>query len=455
MSGREYTVLINDAFKRQMDGMSQSELGRIREKLEFLASGLWDSGLRVKKLKGPAGSVVFEARLSKGDRLLFTLGRDKGRSIVYAWGIESHDDVNRAKRSMLPENAPFLDFEPLSIEERDDLVMDDLQSEYYTQGSFDGVEDAEAGPQRWRVLDDTDWKRLLASSDRQKIDLRLYLTDEQRAVLEQPPPLFLSGTAGSGKTTIAVYYLFRPLPDGARRLFVTNHPYLCAYSERLYDGLAAGSGAPHGQVRPRFAPYREIVREIVAKGDAKGHSAFVPEKEIDFTAFQRKFADRREFSSLDPELAWEEIRGIIKGAKPALNLGRYRELVSRFESGGISRRETGELEDILGAIEDFDFMPRVESVIAKKTSFSDYGDFLRFHSEGRQADRSAALLVDKYIAECLEKRTADLDKPLLSFQEYQALARSVRRASPVTVQEFTRSLNGTNPGCRARGSGTR
>jgi tetratricopeptide (TPR) repeat protein len=423
MAGREYAVLINDAFKRQMDGMGQAELGRIREKLEFLASGLWDTGLRVKKLKGPAGSVVFEARLSKADRLLFTLGRDKGRSIVYAWGIESHDDVNRAKRSMLPENAPFLGFEPLSVEERADLVMDDLQPEYYTQGSFDGVEDAEAGPQRWRVLDDSDWKRLLASSERQKIDLRLYLTDEQRAVLEQPPPLFLSGTAGSGKTTIAVYYLFRPLPDGVRRLFVTNHPYLCAYSERLYDGLAAGNKALPPQSRPRFAPYREIAREIVSKGDAKGHPSFAPEKEVDFPAFQRMFEGRREFSSLDPELAWEEIRGIIKGAKPALNLGRYRELVARFASGDISRRETGELEDILGAIEDFDFMPRVEGLIAKKTGFSGYGDFLLFHSEGRQADRGAALLVHKLIAECLERKAADLDKPLLSFREYQALGK--------------------------------
>jgi tetratricopeptide (TPR) repeat protein len=332
MAGREYEVLVNDALKKQLDGMELSELERFREKLEFLASGLWDSGLRVKKLKGSAGRLVFEARISKGDRLLFTLGRDRGTSIVYAWSIESHDDVDRAKRSVLPENAPFLDFEPLSVEERPDLVIDDLTPEYYTQAPFDGVEGDDAGPQRWRVLEDGDWKRLLDSSERQKTDLRLYLTEEQRGVLEQPPPLFLSGTAGSGKTTIAVYYLFRPLPRGSRRLFVTNHPYLCAYSERLYDGLAAGSEAPPGQTRPRFAPYRDIVREIVAKSDGQKSKAFDPVREVDFPAFERMLQGRKEFSSLDPELAWEEIRGIIKGAntydhgKPILSFTEYQAL---------------------------------------------------------------------------------------------------------------------------------
>ena len=46
---------------------------RLREKLEFLQEGLWDAGVRVKKLRG-SGRAVFEARLSRGDRILFTLG---------------------------------------------------------------------------------------------------------------------------------------------------------------------------------------------------------------------------------------------------------------------------------------------------------------------------------------------------------------------------------------------
>jgi len=425
MAGKDYTLLLSEVFKRHLDSLDLPELQRMREKLEFLASGLWDSGLRVKKLRGTgtAGSVVFEARMSKSDRLLFTLGRERGAALVYVWGLERHDDVDRAKRSVLPENAPFLGFEPLSVEEREGLVFDDLAPEYFSQESPDDLAGAECGPQRWRVLDDSDWRRLLASSDRRKADLRLYLTEEQRNVLEQPPPLFLSGTAGSGKTTIAVYYLFRPLPSGTKRLFVTNHPYLCAYSEGLYDGLAAEAAAAPAPSRPRFAPYRDIVRELLADGREPASAAFDPTREVDFPAFELMLRDRKEFSSLDPELAWEEIRGIIKGAKPALNLGRYRGLVERFASGLISRGETGELVDILGSIEGFDFMPRIEALIAKKTSFADYGDFLRFHYEGRQADRSAALYVHAQVEESLARKASELRKPLLSFPEYQALGK--------------------------------
>jgi tetratricopeptide (TPR) repeat protein len=423
MAGVEYIVLISDTLKRHLDGLDASELAKMREKLEFLASGLWDAGLRVKKLKGPAQSVVFEARISKSDRLLFTLGRDRGKSVAYAWGIERHDDVNRAKRSIVPENAPFLGFEPISIEERDELVMDDLSPDYFTQEPVDCVTKGECGPQRWRVLDNEDWNRLLSSAERQKADLRLYLTEEQRRVLEQPPPLFLSGTAGSGKTTIAVYYLFRPLPGGGRRLFVTNHRYLSSYSERLYEGLAAGRPEQIDTPPPRFAAYRDLVREIAAAEEGWSGEEFDPAKEVDLPAFERMLRARKEFSSLDPELAWEEIRGVIKGAKPALNVSRYRDFAERFASGGLSRRETRELEDMLGAMECLDFIPRVEAIIERKTPFADYGDFLRFHSSGDAVNRPAAILVHRYILEGLEKKAADLRKPLLSFSEYQALGK--------------------------------
>lgn len=48
-----------------MLGLSRKEKERLREKFEFLEAGIWDSGIRVKKLKGLSGKVIFEARLSK------------------------------------------------------------------------------------------------------------------------------------------------------------------------------------------------------------------------------------------------------------------------------------------------------------------------------------------------------------------------------------------------------
>ena len=54
----------------------QTRETRLREKLEFLQHGMWDAGVRVKKLRD--GRSTFEARLTRSDRILFT-SRPPGR----------------------------------------------------------------------------------------------------------------------------------------------------------------------------------------------------------------------------------------------------------------------------------------------------------------------------------------------------------------------------------------
>ena len=341
MPDPEYAILISDALKRQLDDLDRASLRIIREKLEFLSSGLWEGGLRIKKLRGE-GRVVFEARMSAGDRLLFTLGRERGRSIIYAWGIEAHDDVARARRSVLPENAPFLRFAPLSIERLSELPADDRDARYFTQEGIEGRATGDYGPQRWRVIEEEDWESLLAAAPGQRIELRLHLSEEQRSFLERKPPLFISGTAGSGKTTLALYYLLRPSAAGARRLFVTRHPNLCRYSSQLYEALVAGRETPARQ--PRFSTYREILHEIVSLQGAACGADFESSREVDFPAFERMLRERREFAGLDSELAWEEIRGIIKGAAGAPRPGRGGSLLPFAEYQALGRKRAPRFE---------------------------------------------------------------------------------------------------------------
>ena len=196
---------------------------RLREKLEFLQHGLWDAGVRVKKLKG-AGRTVFEARLSRGDRILFTLGEPAAgngadHTRVYVWGVVKHDEVTAAERRIVPANAPFLDFQPAAVEELPDFVADNLGADYFSPAldrptaavpTPDGAGAAtDAGPHRWLVVDDEEWRRLQAAHPSDHVELYLFLTREQVRLLHGEPPLLLSGTAGSGKTTIAVYFLLR------------------------------------------------------------------------------------------------------------------------------------------------------------------------------------------------------------------------------------------------------
>lgn len=414
-----FVLLVSDTLKRHLDSLSHRELERLREKFDFLATGLWEGGLRVKKLKG-TGAVVFEARVSKGDRLLFTLGREDGIARIYAWGIESHDDVNRAKTGILPDNAPFLSFECLEEREEKDLDLGSLDPDWYSQESFEAVAAEDCGPQRWRVVEEGDWERLLARAEDAELDLRLHLTAAQRQALLGEPPLLLSGTAGSGKTTIAIYYLLRNLPGVERRLFLTWHPFLSDHSRRLYESLALGrKDAP--KIAPRFAPWRELVRELVVTRGEKAAIHFDSAREADLSWFETALRNRREFGELDPELAWEEIRGIIKGALPSLNLRRLAANVEALETGRISSRARGELSELLEAVEFLGFLPKVEAQLERRGGYPSLAAFTGDFASPAFASRDVAVPLFKMILDQLDKRRAALGRSLLPFEEYQAL----------------------------------
>jgi len=73
---QQFTVLLNDSLKRHILGLPPKEKRRLREKFEFLEAGIWDSGLRVKKLKSFSNRVLFEIRsIIKGAKPPFRLDR--------------------------------------------------------------------------------------------------------------------------------------------------------------------------------------------------------------------------------------------------------------------------------------------------------------------------------------------------------------------------------------------
>ena len=154
MPPERFQVLLNDSLKRHVLGLEPGERRRLREKFEFLEHGIWDSGVRVKKLKGIAGRVVFEARISRGDRLLFTLGSRQGRTAIYVWALVAHDDIGAAARRISPAEAPFLDFASETEEDLPALAVDAVPRAWVSQEDVDEKVPSDYGPQRWLVLDD-------------------------------------------------------------------------------------------------------------------------------------------------------------------------------------------------------------------------------------------------------------------------------------------------------------
>ncbi|MFW6181315.1 MAG: 3'-5' exonuclease, partial [Spirochaetota bacterium] len=432
-----YLILLNSALKEHLLAMDGRGKKRLREKLEFLENGLWDTGVRVKKLRGVSGKVVFEARLSRAERIIFTLGRQAGRTAVYVWGIAGHDEVSAAARSVLPANAPFLAFEPADTRELPEMLLEELDPEVYTQENLEERTPSDYGPQKWLVLTDRQWDRLLRASPGDSLELFLHLTAEQSRVLDLDPPLLLSGTAGSGKTTLAVYYLLRKELLDRRRAFITCSPHLKRFSERIYDGLTRHASLEEG-TRPEFHVFRDLLFDLLGSAG----KSVDPAGEVGLAEFTRIFSDMPQARSYDPELVWEEIRAIIKGAKPPVSLNRYRRLLKGWESGGLSELELAELKDFLLWLKNFELIEKIERFVEKRGRASSYDAFVAGlgrgpgkgdpaaggnpagkASGGGQPGGEGTGAVLREILRIAEKKAAGFASPLLSLREYRMLGR--------------------------------
>lgn len=307
-------VLINDTVKKYLLKQPTAAREKIREKFEFLETGIWDGGLKVKKLKGGSSKYLFEARLDRGNRILFTLGHRGDTAaapelMVYVWGIVVHDDVSKKIKTIIPDNAPFLQFRDYEEVLLDNVDMEELEPAYFTQESITEKTSGEAGSQRWYEIDEPEWKRIQMYT-RDDFELFLHLTPQQKEILQAPLPLLVSGTAGSGKTSLGVYYLLNRNLNKKKKLFITYNDHLREFARKLYNGLLNDREWKHEVIPPVFYTFKELCLEMTADGSRD----FLPGNEVDFNRFHRLYAANPMIQVYDAALVWEEVRAVIKGA---------------------------------------------------------------------------------------------------------------------------------------------
>ncbi len=414
-------VLISETVKRTLLGATAERRALYRKAFEFLENGLWEGGLQVKKLRGLSNKTVLEGRVGLSERLLMTLGRETGGDgqsvlLAYVWAIASHDHVDARARAILPENAPFLSFTTFSASQAADIELERLDDSHFTQEPITARVNQETSAQRWFVLDEKEWKRLLLYSGGD-FDIFLYLTPEQRELLRTDPPVLLSGTAGSGKTTMAVYYLTHPRYSNRLRLFVTYNLHLRNFSERLYRSLVSLTEQVDERP-PEFLTFRELSLRLVADAG----NLFRPDHEVDLDAFRDMLRRLPTASKFDPALVWEEIRSIIKGAKPQLEARVLRALVSKVESGMEGAWLAAELrEEILG-LRRLSLSDKADSVARRVMGIGlrEIATELPAHIEHRRPALTRTL---RALADVVDKHEADFRSPLMTFAEYEQLGR--------------------------------
>lgn len=322
-------------------------------KEEYLKASVWecidklkqqqfDGGLRVKKLKGIA-KKVWEARVTRAIRLIFTYNKSRqpetGKAQVYIAVQDiclDHDDVSRrAARNKTPDsewlNAEFIEeigsLENDFLTSEEQLAIKEAQTEeWQTTSDFT---DELLGNIQWRIVDsESEWQRAIIQQD---TDLPLKLTPEEYELVNLYGNLLLSGSAGTGKTTVGLYRLLKSLetlPDG-KRLYVAYNPILLKEAQKQFKRLISGSNADIESIF-HFKTIRDLCLDILS---TTGQNYF-PEDEVTYQIFEQIYR-RQSYQPYPPALVWDEIRSIIKGAH--LETSSYQLSQKQYEQLGKKR----------------------------------------------------------------------------------------------------------------------
>jgi hypothetical protein len=262
---------------------SDLDTSRVRRQYEKVKQQIEADDLRSADLKKLGQGGLYRAKLDYADRLIVKLVRHRGERLALALEVVENHAYDRSRFL----RGARVDEDKVPALEAADAVDHELDELPYVN------------PASTRV---------------HLLDKVLSLDDAQEAVYRLPPPLILVGSAGSGKTALALEKLKVAAGDV---LYLTLSPYLAQHARDLY--FANGYSGEHQNAE--FLCLRELVETI-----------HVPEgREVTYRAFRGFVARHRQaFREVaDAHKLFEELRGVLTGPaidEPWLTREEYREL---------------------------------------------------------------------------------------------------------------------------------
>ena len=322
-------VYADPEFVRGLSRLHSEEREAVENCLYKLKNRNWDVGLRVKRLKG-FPKRVWEARVNRADRLLFLIApatheTSGATGSLYVLDYVDHDHVTRVRGRDLSASSYL------------SLVLEQAQQSENVEEEFDGCsseqleewthEEAQSGAATEYLRAYA--QRFVATAEEienlSDTERELWLTEEQMAVVTTAGHCVVSGTAGSGKTTMAVQRLLADAGSSQPKLYLAYNPWLVDYARELFQRLLPKEEREALEKIIHFKTVQQLIREYLEPASEN----FPEEGEVRFADFQLPYQAWNK--QIPAATAWSEIRSIIKGAcldpkRELLDLKEYREL---------------------------------------------------------------------------------------------------------------------------------
>ena len=327
---------------------------RIWKCIDKLRHQQFDGGLRVKKLNG-VFKRVFEARVTRAIRLIFTYEQSNDldttqpqKYIAVQDVCLDHDDVSmRAKARIRTPDTQWLDLEEIetigSLETDCEELSGDEQSALLEAIGEElqihkNITDELLGNIQWQVLEsESDWHKAIIE---QNENLPLRLSVEESKLVKHYGHLLLSGSAGTGKTTVGLYQLLESLKrfSSGKRLYVAYNPILVKETSKQFAKLV-GSKISEIESWFQFQTIQDLCSQILFQAG----KTYLEYDEVDYQSFERLYRPQPISKKYPPALVWDEIRSIVKGSyiktdKRLFSLPEYKAL-GRNQSSVITQQE--------------------------------------------------------------------------------------------------------------------
>lgn len=309
----KYAVFCTDEATKELQSVSERRVYEFQRRVELLQNGQWQNGTRVKKLRSlNKKRTIYEARVDKARRMLFSVLRSrepeiKASLLIFHFEVE-HDKVIHRASQILQDRYSRKEYE-LEIDK--ECSVDDVVEESKNQWqNEEDMYNRHLDQLKSFELDDDTFLRMLKRkemNEQQFWDLKLSLSTEQRAILKDPLPILLSGTAGSGKTTIIIHKLLES-PAKQKKLYVTYTKELCDEAEKQFNQLVKGLDDEQLYVmHTHFKTFNELLEETKLENF---NNMMTKEKFLhEYEKYTRGTKKNKDFP---PLMIWEEIRGIWK-----------------------------------------------------------------------------------------------------------------------------------------------